>query len=162
MRIKLFAIAAILFMFAGPAHAGQIVDHVYAGANGAWLNGAGSAFPADIEAGGSASASLSPHLSAVGEGFYGFSHSYFRWSGGVRATVTDVTNKNLSMGLGIRYRGGSIRAVRPNEWAPDVSVGWRPDPVRWPNVLVGGDAGYGLQSNRMLVTLGLRYNVPLK
>ena len=145
-----------------PAHATGLVDHVYLGVNGAWLDGPGTAWPADVEAGGSASASLSPHISLTADTFYGFSHSYLRWDGGACATVSDVDNPNLSMALGISYRGGSTHAVGPNEWAPYVSVGWKPNPAKWPNFSLGGRGSLGLTSNRTLVTLGGRYALPLK
>lgn len=156
------AIVAVCTLLAMPARSQGLVSHVYAGANGAWLDGPGSAFPADFEAGGSASASLSPHLSAVGETYYGFSHSYVRWSGGVRATVSDVDNPDFNTFLGISYRGGSTSAVQPGEWAPDAGFGWRVAPSTWPNLLAVGRAGYGLTSNRVLLTLGLRWEVPLR
>ena len=159
MKRAILVLAALCF--AASAHAGA-VDHLYAGVNGAWLDGPNASWPADVEAGGAVAASLSPHLSLKGETFYGFSHSYVRWDGSVCATVTDVDNPNLSVGLGIGYRGGSTIAVQPNEWAPYASVGWKPNPARWPNILVGGRASLGLDSNRTLVTLGLRYQIPLK
>ena len=144
------------------AHSAGIVDHLYVGANGAWLDGPGAAWPADVEAGGAGSASLSPHISLKAEAFYGFSHSYVRWNAGPAVTVTDVDNPNLSVDLGIGYRGGSTNDVNPNEWAPYTAVGWRPNPAKWPNVLLGGRAGLGLTSNRTLLTLGVRYSIPLK
>lgn len=133
-----------------------------AGVNAVWLDGPGTQFPADVEAAGQASASLSPHLSLVSSLGYGFSHSYFRWDGGARVTATDVNNPNFNVYLGIRYRGGSIAAVQPNEWAPDAGVAWKPNPTAWPNFVVGADAGYGLQSNRVLTYLALRYLLPIR
>ena len=144
------------------AHSAGVVDHLYVGVNGAWLDGPSAAWPADVEVGGAGSASLSPHISLKAEAFYGFSHSYVRWDAGPCVTVTDVDNPNLSVGLGIGYRGGSTRDVGPDEWAPYTSVGWRPNPLKWPNILLGGRAGLGLTSNRTLLTLGVRYSIPLK
>ena len=161
--LMLFSLAA-LATIPRPTVAQTLAEsvHVYGGANGAWLNGPGAAFPADFEAGGSVSASLSPHISLVGSSFYGFSHSYTRWDGGARVTATDVDNPNFNVYLGIRYRGGSKADVQPNEWAPDAGFGWRPDPKRWPNITVGADAGYGLDSDRVLSYLAIRYQLPLK
>lgn len=161
--LMLFSLAA-LATIPRPTVAQTLAEsvHVYGGANGAWLNGPGAAFPADFEAGGSVSASLSPHISLVGSSFYGFSHSYTRWDGGARVTATDVDNPNFNVYLGIRYRGGTTSAMLPEEWAPDAGVGWKPSPARWPNLILGADAGYGLQSSRTVAYLAVRYLIPLK
>ena len=156
------ALALTLAALVPLAHADAPVFKVYAGANGAWLQGPDTAFPTDFEGGGAASASLSPHLSAVGQVFYGFSHSYIRYAGGLRVTTTDVNNPNFNTFLGVRYVGGSTAAFRPSEWAPDAGFGWRPSPANWPRLTVTGDAGYGVTSARALFTIGLRYEIPLQ
>ena len=135
---------------------------IAAGVNGAWLDGPGAAFPADVEAGGTAAASLSPHLSTFADVYYGFSHSYVRWDGGVKATLTDVDNPNLSAYLSLKYRGGSISALQPSEWAAGTGIGWKPNPAAWPRLVLGADAAYGLQSNRVVAYLAVRYLIPLK
>jgi len=127
-----------------------------AGANGAWLQGPDAAFPQALEAGATASSSLSPHISLVGSGFYGFKENYERYSAGARVTATDVADPNFNVYLGVQYRGGSKDSVRPNEWAPDAGFGWKPN-KNWPRVIVGADAGYGLQSNKVLAIVALRY-----
>jgi len=163
--MKRFGLVALLtILLSAPACAatfGQVV-RVAVGANGAWLDGAGAAFPVEFEAGGTAATSLSPHISAVGGLHYGFAHSYFRWNGGFRVTATDVDNPDFNVFLGIQYRDASKSAVGPGEWAPEAGFGWRPAPALWPNVVVGGNAGYGLQSNRVVSYLALRYLLPIK
>lgn len=136
--------------------------NVAAGINGAWLDGPGAAFPADVEAGASAWSSLSPHLSAFADTYYGFSHSYIRWNGGIKATVTDVDNPNFSVYLSAKYRGGSIVALQPGEWAFGSGFGWKPNPSAWPRLTLGGDAAYGAQSQRLVAYLAARYSIPLK
>ena len=161
---KVACAALALALLATQAHAASTFGDVVrlsAGANGVWLYGTGSAFPADFEASGNASASLSPHLSGVGSVAYGFSHSYVRYDAGFRVTATDVENPNFNVYLGVRYRGGSKDAVRPSEWAPDAGFGWKPNPVTWPNIVVGADAGYGLESERVITYLAVRYLFPL-
>lgn len=157
------ALAAAAACFLAPAAAStEPAFHVAAGANGAWLDGPGAAFPADFEAGGKVWSSLSPHISAVGGLWYGFSHSYIRYDGGLRLTTSDVLNPNFNTYLGLVARGGSTTAVGPTELAADAGFGLRPLPDAWPRVTLGGDAGYGLTSKRVLVYLGVRYEIPLK
>lgn len=162
--MKMLLAALVLCCTLAPlAHAAEKPAPVNfaAGVNGAWLDGPGAAFPADVEAGGSAFSSLSPHLSAFVDSYYGFSHSYVRWDGGVKATVTDVDNKNLSVYLALKYRGGSIRAMKPDEWAAGTGIGWKPNPAAWPRLVIGADASYGLESNRVIAYLAARYLIPL-
>lgn len=155
--------AAALLMLPGPSHASSLGDSfgLAAGANATWLDGPGAGFPVDLEATGNGKLSISPHLSAVASLNYGFAHSYIRWDGGFRATATDVNNPNFNMYLGIRYRGGSIVEVQPNEWAPDAGIGWKPWPEMVPNLIFVADASYGLTSSRSLAYAGLRYVLPL-
>lgn len=127
------------------------------GVNGVWLDGPGAAIPQDFEGAGNLSLSLSPHLSVVGNGAYGFSYSYVRGDIGARVTATDVDNPNFNAFLGIKYRVGSKDEVRPAEWAPNAGFGWKPAPALWPQLVVGADAGYGLQSQRVLAYLAVRY-----
>jgi len=133
---------------------------VAAGVNGAWLSEASvNTFPA-VELGGTASSSLSPHISLVGSGFYGLADQYVRYTAGGRVTATDTTNPNFNVFLGVVYRGGDRPAVQPNEWAPEAGFGWKPNPT-WP-LVVGADAGYGLDSHNVLSYVALRYVLPLK
>ena len=163
LAIATALVAGCILLWPAPSKAAPAdALRLYAGANAVWLDGPGAAWPADFEASGNAAASLSPHLTLTGSLAYGFSHSYVRWNAGPAVTVTDVDNPNLSVDLGIGYRGGSTNDVNPNEWAPYTAVGWRPNPAKWPNVLLGGRAGLGLTSNRTLLTLGVRYSIPLK
>jgi len=154
----LLLVAAIVLAAALPARAAEVFK-ANAAVNSVWLDGPGTEFPADVEAGATASASLSPHISLVGLGVYGFSNSYLRWNGGVRVAATDVENPNFNVFLGLGYRGGSTSAVQPNEWAPDAGVGWKPSPKSWPRLTLGADAGYGLESKRVLAYLALRYSL---
>lgn len=155
-------LGALLFIpsssFGAPADALRL----YAGANAVWLDGPGAEFPADFEASGNASASLSPHLTLTGGLAYGFSNSYLRWDGGVRVTATDAANPDFDLALGIEYRGGSISAVQPSEWAPYAAVGWRPDPDRWPALTLGAKSSLGLTSDRTVSYLAVRYMLPVE
>jgi len=160
----LFAMLVLfaLILFGGTAHSAPAdALKLYAGVNGAWLDGPGAAFPADIEAAGTASASLSPHLTLTGGLAYGFSHSYLRGDGGVRVTATDADNPDFDVFLGIEYRGGSIAAVQPSEWAPYAGIGWRPNPARWPNLTLGAKSSLGLSSDRTLTYVAARYSLPV-
>ena len=134
---------------------------LYVGANAVWLDGPGAAWPVDGEVSGNLAASLSPHITLVGGLYYGFANSYVRWDGGPRVTVTDVDNPNFDMFLGLDYRGGSIDAVQPSEWAPYAGVGLRPWPQTHPNWTFGAKSGLGLTSNRTLSTIAIRYMLPV-
>ena len=152
-------LAGSLLVGASSVQAADLSDVVrfYAGVNGAWFDGGDAAFPADVELGGNGRASLSPHLSAVGSAYYGFDHSYARWSVGGRITATDVDDPNFSVGLGLQYHGASQNDLGPQEWAPDASFGWRPSPASLPRLLVVGQGAYGLTSEKVRAILGLRW-----
>lgn len=152
-----------LLLAPAPARAADLSDVVrfYGGVNGAWFDGPEAAFPQDVEVGGNGRASLSKHLSGVGAVYYGFDHSYVRWSVGGRITATDVDNPDFSVGLGIQYHGASQNDLGPGEWAPDASFGWRPSPELYPRLVVVGQGGYGLTSNTVRVILGLRWAIPI-
>lgn len=159
--LTVLLVAAALPWAPAAAAATQPV-HIAAGVNGAWLDGTGAAFPADLEAGGTAWSSLTPHLSAVGGAVYGFSHSYARYWGGARMTSSDVLNPNFNTFLGAGYRGGSTAAVGPNEWYGDAGFGVKPLPAQWPALTLGMDAAYGLTSSRVMLTVAARWEIPLK
>lgn len=129
---------------------------VAVGVNGVWLDGPVTDFAKDAEAGAVVSASLTPHVSAVGHGFYGFDGKYVRYDGEARVTATDVNDPNFNVYLGLRYRSGSTNAVRPSEWAPDAGVGWKPNPA-WKHVIIGADAGYGLTTKNLISYAALRW-----
>lgn len=154
--MRFTAIIAALVLAAAPALGSPIVK-VYAGAQGAWFDDA--ARPSDFEAGANGRASLSPHIDLVASTYYGFSHSYLRGSGGVRITATDVDDPNFSIGLGLQYQASSEPAIRAEEWAPDVSIGWRPWPLDLPKVVLIGQGSYGLTSNQANIVAGVRYEL---
>lgn len=166
MKWTLAIVAAIFaaFVFATPddcdgADLSDVVS-IYVGGNGTWLDGPSIAFPSDFEAGGRASASLSPHISVGSSLYYGFRNSYVRWDVGPRITVTDVDNKDFSVGLGASYHGGSEPSVLPEEWVADASFGWRPS-QNIPRLIVVGQGGYGFTTSKARAILGLRYKLPL-
>lgn len=128
----------------------------YLGLNAVAFDGA-SHLPSDFEAGAGGSISLSPHLSAVGGGWYGLGESYLRATIGGRVTVSDVANPDFSMGVGVSYVASSKPAVRPQELCGEAVIGWRPYPQTAPKVTVGAGAAYGLTSNHAFITLALRY-----
>lgn len=133
------------------------VLNVWAGANGVWFDD--TARPSDFEAGGNVAASLSPHISLVGAAYYGFGRSYLRGSVGARITATDVDNRDFSVGAGLQYHASSEPSVRPEGWAPDVTVGWRPSPERWPAITLIAQAGYLSTQNEAVGIAGIRYNL---
>lgn len=144
-------------LVAGMAAAGEPVLKAYAGANGVWYNAAVDASPSDFELGGNVRASLSPHISAVSAAYYGFGHSYVRGSVGARFTATDVDNRWFSVGLGIQYHVSSEPDIRPEEWAPDVSIGYVAWPEKAPDLVLIAQSGYGLSSKEAFVMAGVRY-----
>ena len=162
LAAALFSVSAGTFTSTATAADLSEVVKVAAGVNGVWWDGPGTAFPADFEAGGSARASLSPHISAVGGVYYGFDHSYIRSAVGGRFTVTDVDDPHFSVGLGAQYHMASESEMRPNEWAADASFGWVPSPEHWPNLVVVGTGSYGLRSSRAWASLGIRYAFNLR
>lgn len=127
--------------------------------NGVWFEGPKTAFPADAEAGLQGAASLSPHLAAVGSALYGLTHAYVRYTVGARVTATDVADPNFSIGFGVQYHGYSKAEMRPNEWAPDASVGWKPVPKDHPQLTLVAQGWYGLKSERAGGLLGLRWTL---
>lgn len=163
LTMLLLIILACVLLGAPNAHSASLLDGFSAGVgvNAAWLQGPSAEFPAEFEGAGNGSLSLSPHFSAVGALAYGFTHSYIRWQAGPRATVTDATNPNLDVFIGILYRGGSESSVQPNEWAPDAGFGYTPFPDKMPNLVLGADASYGLTSSRLLTYLAVRYALPV-
>lgn len=156
---KLLILAALLLV-AAPVHAqAPSVVKAAIGANGVWFDD--TAKPSDFELGGNVRASLSPHIAAVGAGYYGFSNSYLRGSAGIRITATDVDNPDFSVGLGMQYNFSSEPSIRPEEWTPDASIGWRPWPAEMPNVILVAQGSYGLDSNTAYVIVGARYALSL-
>ena len=155
MRRCTLVLALLLLPFV--AHAADPVVTVCAGVNGVFVDD--NAKPSDFEGGGTLSASLSPHIALVGSAFYGFNHSYLTGSAGVRSTITDVSNPNFSIGVGFQYRASSEPNIRPEGFGPDVTIGWRPYPERWPAVTVGAQAGYVMDSNEASLILAGRYDL---
>jgi hypothetical protein len=147
----------LVFCLTGTARAADPVFRLYAGANGSWFDD--NAKPSDFEAGGNLVASFSPHISGVGAAYYGFGHSYLRGSIGFRVTATDVNDPNFSVGLGLQYHASSNPSIRPEGFSPDASIGYRPYPDNWPNVVLVATGSYLMDSNRAFVTAGVRYDL---
>ena len=155
---KLFLVAMALAV-ASVAHAEPVLK-AFAGVNGAWYSSPVVVqLPSDFEFGANARASLSPHISGVGGAYFGTNHSYLRGSGGLRFTLTDAENPDLSLGLGIQYHFSSEPDLRPEQWVPDASLGWRPSPINAPKLTVIAQAGYGLDDGRLFTLAGLRYQI---
>lgn len=131
------------------------------GANGAWLTGTDAEWPADAEAQGTLWTSISPHIDLGGSAVYGFTHSYIRGEGFAKITATDVDNRDFNLYLKVSYRGGSVDALQPAEWAYGAGFGWCPAPIRFPRFLLVGDAATGVESQRIIAILGGRYYFPL-
>ena len=45
--------------------------------------------------------------------------------------------------------------------APAAAVGFKPWPLQAPKIIVGGDASYGLTSNKVRATIAVRYALDL-
>jgi hypothetical protein len=131
-----------------------------AGINGVWFDGPDAPGP-DVEASLNGAMSLSPHLSLVGSADWGLTSTYLRSTVGARVTATDVDNADFSVGLGIQYHSASVASLRPNEWCPDVALGLRPWPARWPSVALVGLGWYGLESGRAGCSVGGRWRFNL-
>ena len=157
LLLALLAVGAVAVRFEC-AHAEEPVAKFYLGANGVWSNGDLN-LPSAFEVGGNARASLSPHISAVGSAYYGLDPSYLVGKIGARVTVSDVTNPNFSIGVGIQYQASSKPSVRPQEWIPDVTLGWRPYPQTMPKIVLVAQGGYGLTSNQAIAMVGVRYSL---
>lgn len=155
--MKKLLVALTLLSFTVLHSADALADpvvKVYAGVNTASFQGG---FPSDFELGGTARASLSDHLSLVGGTFYGFGGSYLRGSAGVRVTATDVNDPNFNVGFGISYQASSEPTLRPQEWCPEVVVGYRLP--AYSKVIIGAQGSYGLNSRSAMLVLAARYNV---
>lgn len=155
-RIAVLIALIAAFLNPDPCKGDEVIKG-FVGAQGIFYDDQTS--PGDFEAGGTVRASLSPHISAVGGVFYGVDNSYIRGSAGVRFTVTDVDNRDFSVGVGLQRHASSEPSVRSEEWIPDVTIGWKPYPLEMPRVIVLGSAGYGLDTSQALVTFGLRWEL---
>lgn len=154
MRFILMLLMLLCATATTPAMAADEIFGFAIGANGVWFDD--NAEPSDFEIGGNVKASLSPHFSAVGAGYYGFGHSYLRGSAGFRVTATDVNDPTFSLGLGMQYHFSSEPNIRPEEWAPDASVGWRPWTSQ-PRVILVALGSYGMDTNQATLMAGVRY-----
>lgn len=152
---SILLIVAALCMCAGWAAADPVLTP-YLGLNAVAFDGA-SHLPSDFEAGAGGSISLSPHISAVGGGWYGLGESYLRGTVGGRITVSDVDDPNLSAGVGVSYVASSKPSIRPQELCGEAVLGWRPYPQTAPKITLGAGAAYGFTSNHAFLTLAIRY-----
>jgi len=155
----LFALIALASVAPAAASTNGVMS-AYVGANGAWFVDA-NPYQADFEPTAALSASLSPHISLVGSAAWGVCNSYLRGGAGARVTVTDVDNPDFSVGTGIQYRIASKAALRPNEWAVDVSMGYRPLPDQYPALSLVAQGWYGLDTHRAGAAVGLRWRIAL-
>lgn len=145
----------LLMLIAVPVQAEEVLK-LYAGGNVSWPNS--EALPMNYELGANARASLSEHLALVGAAYAGVKDpGYARASFGLRVTATDVNDPNFSIGVGIQRHVSNDGTVRPEEWMTDVSLGWRPMPERFSRVIVGAQAGYGLDTETTYGILALRF-----
>jgi hypothetical protein len=159
--INFLLVALVSLAAVAPAAASTNgVMNAYLGASGAWFANADPS-QGDLELTGNLSASLSPHISAVGGMAWGTCNSYLRGSAGGRITVTDANNPDFSIGVGAQYRVASKEELRPNEWATDVSIGYRPFPVDWPRLTLVGQGWYGFTTQKAGAQVGARWRFPL-
>src|SRR3990172_2894570 len=157
MKRLLFAAALVLSTWSVPGFAQLPQTRFYVGGNGIWW--ADTAYPSDFEAGANAAASLSPHISAVASGWYGFAHSYVRAAGGFRITASDPANENFSIGIGAQYHVSSEPAIHPEELAFDTSIGYRPWPIEQPKLTLVAQGFYGMESKSASVLAGARWTL---
>ena len=159
MRPRIFLmLLALMLAASSTAHAGTPVFKLYAGANAVATEGTLD-LPSDYELGATMRASLTPHVSLVGSAFQGLAREYTRGSIGPRITATDVDDPNFSVGFGIEYVACSKPEVRPEEWAPNAVVGWRPAPQKWPRVVLGAQGSYGIDSRQAYLYVAARYEL---
>lgn len=159
--VILAAILIACFLLAPPARAGSPLLYGSVGGNGAWLTGVDASWPADFEANGNVWASLSPHIDVGADAQYGFSHAYLAGSGWVKVTASDVDSRDFSLFLSAAYRGGSIAAFQPSEWALGAGFGWVPSPERFKRFLITGRAERGQRTGGVIARLGGRYYFPI-
>jgi hypothetical protein len=155
-RKGLIAAAFLLAMLAGNVDAQVPIFKVYGGANAVWFNGP-DGLPSDFELGGTARASLSPHISLVGSGFWGLDKSYTIGRGGVRITATDVNDPNFSVGIGAEYQVSTKQDIRPEEWIYTASLGFKPWPQVYPRLIIGAQGAYGSESQQGSLILAARF-----
>lgn len=161
--LMIIVIAAMFILGGSLAHAQEVVGRepnifgLYGGANVVWFDN--DARPSDFEIGANARAALSPHIALVGSTYFGIDNSYLRASLGTRITATDAYNQNFSVGFGIQRHFSSEPALRPEEWAPDVTVGWKPWPISAPKLSLGVQGQYGLSSTTAAILAGVRYKL---
>jgi hypothetical protein len=153
MMFKGLMLAALL-VCAGAVQADEIVYSGAIAGQGVWFND--DARPSDFEGGVKGAASLSPHISAVGSALFGFEHSYIVGKAGLRFTMSDATNKDFGVGIGVQRRFSSEPVLRPEEWCPDLTIGWKAWPSS-PRVILTAAADYGLDSNEASVSAGISY-----
>jgi len=158
-RLTAALVLILASLVALPVLAAEPVLKLYGGANGLWYDGQVAESPSDFEGSANLRASLSPHISAVSGLFYGVNRSYVRGAAGLRFTATDVESRDFSIGLGIQYHLSSEASIRPEEWAPDVSIGWAPWLTRQPKLVLVAQGGYGLDSKQVSALVGVRYQL---
>jgi hypothetical protein len=155
MRLSILAALSFLAL-AGyqSAHADPVLTP-YVGANSISYN---NNIASDFELGGGGSASLSPHISAVGSAWYGVGHTYLRGTIGARVTASDVNDPNFSIGIGGQYNASSKPDLRQEGWDGDVTLGWRPYPEKWPQAALVAQGAYMFsEPNNVYLMLGVRY-----
>ncbi|MEY2849639.1 MAG: hypothetical protein RI885_2306, partial [Actinomycetota bacterium] len=130
----------------------------YLGANGVWTDSQ-ETMPSDFELGGNVSVSLQHRLSVVGCSYYGLQQEYLRASAGGRYTVTDVDNNDFSIGVGLQYHVSSDEALRPKEWAADVTIGFAPVPKDMPALTVILQGSHGLTTETTAAYVGGRFTL---
>jgi hypothetical protein len=153
----LFALALAVPAYAGkgPSFGADI------GANAVWFDAVAATPPNEFEGGLFAHASLQPHISVVGSGLRGFRNEYWHGAGGLRFTATDVDNKDFSIGVGIQYHASDNTDLRPQGWAPDVTLGWAPSPKDFHALTVILQGSYMLDTKDAAAAVGARWMLPI-
>lgn len=151
-------ILAALMLCASSAWAEEQYVKIYAGFNAVSFDGSVTKPPSDYEAGASARASLSPHLSLTGSAWKGLARDYSRATFGARLTATDVNEPDFNVFLGGDYQASSNKALRPQEWQAGAGFGWRPWKTH-KKVVVGAEADYGISSKIVSALAALRYEL---
>jgi hypothetical protein len=128
------------------------------GGQAVWFERGAATFNRDLEGVLNGSMSLTPHLSLVGQGAWGFENHYGRGTLGARITATDVNDQDFSIGIGLGHQWLTEIEAGQDEWVADASVGWKP--LKTWNFILGAQATYGIESQSARTAAGFR--IPFK
>lgn len=112
----------------------------------------------DIEVGATAAASLYHPISVVGSAFVGLDQEYLAGSVGPQISLSDSAATQMSIAVSVERQFSNKVTLRHDEWQAKVKVGFRP----WadvPQLVLGAQAAYGIDSNELSYLGALRYRI---